>query len=159
MEWDTQISRIRQTTFIEDLSDFPPLVKSRGLGLSSVFQTVGWGRYVLPREVPLILHTSISNPIFKNDVVEMTFKATTESCRLEIVNQNLSKWLKIVSSRNRTFKVTYKSDRLNANFPQGTEFVLTSSCDLTLVKASRKIFPRVPRGVSQIHLGSETFML
>ena len=156
MHWE---KKFMTPGLIQDLSNFPHLVKSRGLGLSSVFQLPDTGRYVLPRKVPLILHTTISNPRFKNDVVEMTFKATTKSCRLEIVNQNLSKWLKIVSRRNGIFKVTYKLDQLNANFPQGTEFVLKSSCDLTLVKASRKIFPRVPKGVSQIHLGSKAFML
>ena len=146
------------TTFIEDLSDFPPLDQSRRFGLSSLFQSLDTGRYVLPREVPLILHTTISNPRFTNDVIEMTFKAMTQSCRLEIVNRNLEelKGVTIEFSSSTTVDVVFESHRLNANFPQGTEFVLKSSCDLKLFRFSRKIYPRVQGQRSVIKLGSET---
>ena len=146
------------TTFIEDLSDFPPLDQSRRFGLSSLFQSLDTGRYVLPREVPLILHTTISNPRFTNDVIEMTFKAMSQSYRLEIVNRNLEelKGVTIKFSSSTTVDVVFESHRLNANFPQGTEFVLKSSCDLRLVHVSRKIYPRVQGQRSVIKLGSET---
>ena len=146
-----------QGNFIEDLSDFPQLVKSNSRGFCSLFG----GRYVLPREVPVILHTTISNPRFTNDVIEMNFKALTQSCRLEIVNRNLEelKGVTIEFSSSTTVDVVFESHRLNANFPQGTEFVLKPSCDLKLVHVSRKIFPRVQGQRSVIKLGSENVML
>ena len=158
LECDTGIPVIARSNFIEDLSDFPPLDLTHRQIISSVFRLICSERYILPREVPLVLHTTVSNPRFKRDVVRMTFQAAIENCNLEIVDRNLSylKGLTIALNRRfNRFKVTYESHRLNANFPQDTEFILKSSCDLTLIKVSRKINPKVQRDVVQIHLGSE----
>ena len=81
----------------------------------------------------------------KRDIVSLTFRKGSANCRIEFYQSrngqssrllNKSKGLRL---HNNMSKVVYRRDVLNAAYPVGTEIQMTSSCDLEIVKISRKV--------------------
>ena len=161
---------IRCASYLECLSDFPPLhVLAEGGGILDWFRSrseeteaqrhrIGSYciEYLLPAEVPIVLHTVVKNARLKSDVVEMTFKTKTKDCRLEFVDQEDNEaWSITWVNYGRTVNVMLKIHLLNANFLEGTQFILKSTCLLHLTSGSRRISQRILERNIKMKLGSE----
>ena len=89
---------IRSANYLECLSDFPPFeVIGKAAGISGRFRSKKEDDgvryfphceyYLLPPDVPIVMHKVVKNARLKSDVVKMVFEAKTEDCRLKFVGQ------------------------------------------------------------------------
>ena len=106
-----------------------------------------------------MLHTVVKNASLSYDVVEMGFEAKIEDCRLEFIDQEDNEaWSITWRDDRKTVNVMFEIHLLNANFPEGTEFILKSTCLLRLTTGSRSISQRVRKRNPRMKLGSENLI-
>lgn len=131
----------RMIKCLEQLSDFPSLFfrPQQKYPDLEMFHTKHIQPSAVPKDVPLLLHSTVKNANFQQDTVTLTFKLTTKRCRIEQSEEKTAGLSIQRHVKSQTIRVIYQSHLLNDQYPLGTDFSIQASCILNFVNATRLI--------------------
>lgn len=143
-ELETPVTNFR---YIETLSNFPLLHFQAYEFQYAVFSNSSVTGFVVPRDFPLKIHSAVKNT-GRRDVVRLTF-VKSENCKIELYQIRDGKRRSVRWTPNafyfteipvqRIVKVVFQRHFLNSRYVAGTEFFIHSTCQLQVLKLSRKV--------------------